>query len=62
MELILNILAFLFAVFFLIIIHECGHFFVARLCRVKILRFSIGFGKALYKWQDRKGTEYYRQV
>ena len=39
-------------------IHEFGHFWVARRCGVQVLRFSIGFGKSLYSWRDRQGTEY----
>lgn len=39
-------------------VHEFGHFFVARLVGVKVLRFSIGFGKALYRWYGKSGTEY----
>ena len=42
----------------LVTIHEWGHFYVARRCGVKVLRFSVGFGKALYSWKDRRGTEY----
>jgi regulator of sigma E protease len=42
----------------LVTIHEWGHFYVARCLGVKVLRFSVGFGTALYKWSDKKGTEY----
>jgi regulator of sigma E protease len=42
----------------LIAIHEFGHFWVARRVGVKVLTFSIGFGPALLKWKDRKGTQY----
>ena len=42
----------------LVTIHEYGHFWVARRCGVKVLRFSIGFGKPLCKWLDRHGTEF----
>ena len=44
--------AFLLALALLIFIHELGHYSVARLCNVKILRFSIGFGRPLWvrKW------------
>lgn len=42
----------------LITFHEFGHFWVARLCGVKVLRFSVGFGKPLFSWHDKKGTEY----
>lgn len=42
----------------LIAIHEFGHFWVARRLGVKVMTFSIGFGPALLKWQDGKGTRY----
>ncbi len=49
MEILQHILAFIFALGLLITFHEFGHFWVARRCDVKILRFSVGFGKPLYK-------------
>lgn len=42
----------------LVTFHEFGHFWVARRCGVKVLRFSVGFGKALWSRQGRDGTEY----
>ena len=42
----------------LVAVHEYGHFWVARRCGVKVLRFSIGFGKPLLRWLDALGTEY----
>lgn len=42
----------------LVTIHEFGHFWVARRCGVKVLRFSIGFGTPLLRWHDRHGTEF----
>lgn len=42
----------------LIAFHEFGHFYVARKCRVHVIRFSIGFGKPLLRWVDKKGTEF----
>ena len=42
----------------LITFHEFGHFVVARRCGVKVLRFSIGFGKALWTRRDRHGTDF----
>ena len=42
----------------LITFHEFGHFWVARRCGVKVLRFSIGFGKPLWSHYGRDGTEY----
>lgn len=52
------ILAAIVTIGVLVTIHEYGHFWVARRCGVKVLRFSVGFGKALYKWYDRHGTEF----
>ncbi len=42
----------------LVTFHEYGHFWVARRCGVKVLRFSIGFGKPLWSRRGRDGTEY----
>lgn len=58
MQTINNILAFVIAVLVLVTIHEFGHFWVARRCKIKILRFSIGFGKPIVRWQAKSGTEY----
>lgn len=49
---------FLLALILLVLVHEYGHFQVARWCGVKVLRFSFGFGRVLFRWQDKKGTEY----
>ena len=50
--------AFIVALGILITVHEFGHFWVARRCGVKVERFSIGFGKALWRRRDNQGTEY----
>jgi len=42
----------------LVTFHEYGHFWVARRCGVKVLRFSVGFGRPLLRWHDRHGTEF----
>ncbi len=42
----------------LVTFHEFGHFWVARRCGVKVLRFSVGFGSPLVRWRDRHGTEF----
>jgi len=47
---ITTLLAFLFALGLLIFVHELGHYLVARWCGVKVLRFSIGFGKPFLKF------------
>ncbi len=50
---------FVVALGVLITIHEYGHFLVARVSGVKVLRFSIGFGRPLFSWRGRKDdTEY----
>lgn len=49
---------FFLALLLLITVHEYGHFIVARLCGVKVLRFSFGFGKVLLRRYDKQGTEY----
>lgn len=42
----------------LVTFHEFGHYWVARRCGVRVLRFSVGFGKALWKRTGRDGVEY----
>ena len=51
---ILTVLAFLVALGVLIAIHEYGHYRVAVACGVKVLRFSVGFGKPLFTWKPKK--------
>lgn len=58
MELLETILITVFTLAVLVTIHEYGHFWVARRCGIKVLRFSVGFGKSLYSWRDKQGTEY----
>ncbi|RMC98482.1 RIP metalloprotease RseP [Aquitalea palustris] len=53
----LTFIAFLVAIGVLVTFHELGHFWVARLCGVKVLRFSVGFGKPLFTVQ-RGDTEW----
>ncbi|EGF30886.1 Membrane-associated zinc metalloprotease [Oxalobacteraceae bacterium IMCC9480] len=48
MNLLQTLLAFMVALGSLVIIHELGHYSVARLCGVKVLRFSVGMGKVIY--------------
>jgi regulator of sigma E protease len=58
MELLQTVLITLATLAILVTIHEYGHFWVARRCGVKVIRFSIGFGPALYRWNDKQGTEF----
>lgn len=50
-----TLLAFAVAIAVLVVFHELGHYWVARLCNVKVLRFSVGFGKALYTRKFAQG-------
>ena len=58
LQLIINIAALIVTLGILVTFHEFGHFWVARRCGVKVLRFSIGFGKAVKTWVGKDGTEY----
>ena len=51
MTLLQTLVSFLVALTLLIFVHELGHYMVARWCGVKILRFSIGFGRPLLSWR-----------
>ena len=53
-----NVLYFVVTLGVLIAFHEWGHFQVARLCGVRVLRFSIGFGAPLLRWKDKYDTEF----
>lgn len=54
----MTLLYFIIAISVLVVIHEFGHFWVARRCGVRVLRFSVGFGKPLWSFTDKRGTEY----
>jgi regulator of sigma E protease len=49
---------FLFVLSLVVFVHELGHFLVARLCGVRVLVFSIGFGPELLGFNDRQGTRW----
>jgi len=55
MNFAITVLAFIVALGVLIVFHEFGHYVIARLFGVKVLRFSIGFGRAL--WRTRRGQD-----
>lgn len=55
MSLLLTAIAFVVALSLLIVVHEYGHYWVARRCNVKVLRFSLGFGKPL--WSKTCGAD-----
>ncbi|MFD3432405.1 sigma E protease regulator RseP [Alteromonas macleodii] len=50
--------AFIVALGILVAVHEWGHFYVARKCGVQVERFSIGFGKPIWRKTSKSGTEY----
>ena len=57
-SLLWSMLGFIVAIGVLVSFHEYGHFFAARRLGVKVLRFSIGFGKPLWKRVSKNGTEF----
>ena len=55
MNIVLTVVAFVAALGCLIVVHELGHYVVAGWCNVKVLRFSVGFGRPL--WRTRRGPD-----
>jgi regulator of sigma E protease len=58
MDALQSLLWFIIAIGVLVTVHEFGHFWVARRLGVKVLRFSVGFGKPLLRRTGKDGTEY----
>ncbi|MGD8573336.1 MAG: RIP metalloprotease RseP, partial [Gammaproteobacteria bacterium] len=58
MQVLISLLAFAVAIGILVTVHEFGHFWVARRLGIRVLRFSIGFGKVVWSRTGRDGTEY----
>ena len=58
LHLIISILGIILTILFVIGTHEAAHFGMAKWLGVKVLRFSIGFGKPIVTWHDHQGTEY----
>ena len=59
MNVLVELIAFAVAIGVLVVVHEYGHYRVARWCGVKVLRFSIGFGQPIARWVSKKtGTEW----
>ena len=54
---LINAIKIIFLLGFLILIHEGGHFIVAKLCKVKVNEFAIGFGKIMLQKQGKE-TKY----
>jgi len=53
-----NFFSFILLISFIVFIHEFGHFFIARLCGVKVDEFAIGFGRELFGFTDKKKTRW----
>lgn len=58
LQLFIALIGIILTIFFVVGIHEFGHFIAARCVGVKVERFSLGFGKPLLRRYDKKGTEY----
>ncbi len=58
LSILISIVGILATILIIIGIHEFGHFLAARCLGVKVLKFSIGFGKTLWRKFDKNGTEY----
>ncbi len=58
LEIIKDVASFIVAIGVLVAFHEFGHFWVARRLGIKVLKFSIGFGRPLWKRRARDGVEY----
>lgn len=56
--LLLTVFAFVVTIGLLVFVHEMGHYLVGRWCGVKADRFSIGFGREIAGWTDRRGTRW----
>ena len=57
MGFIISAIKIIFLLGFLILIHESGHFFVAKLCKIRVNEFAIGFGPTIWKKQGKE-TKY----
>ncbi|MFC4260553.1 RIP metalloprotease RseP [Marinobacter lacisalsi] len=58
LDILQTVLALIVTLGILVTIHEYGHFWVARRCGVRVLRFSVGFGNPIFSRYDRHGTEF----
>lgn len=53
-----NFFSFIFIISLIVFIHEFGHFYVARLCGVRVEQFAIGFGKEIFGFNDKHNTRW----
>ena len=61
-DLVFKILAFMVAISVLVAVHEFGHYYVARRLGFKVERFSIGFGRAIWRWYGRNADRVEYQI
>ncbi|GLR26326.1 RIP metalloprotease RseP [Limnobacter litoralis] len=52
-----SLTSFIVALGILVFFHELGHYSIAKLCGVRVIRFSVGFGKPIFKWVSKKSGE-----
>ena len=62
MTILYSIAVIIITFMILVGIHEYGHFWFARRFGIKVLSFSFGFGKVLFRLKDKLGTEYFFSV
>lgn len=58
MSFLWSLASFLVVIAVLVAVHEYGHFWAARKCGIKVERFSIGFGKVIWRRRDKQDTEF----
>ena len=58
MHIVMTVVALLIVLGIVVFVHELGHFLAARWAGVKVEKFSIGFGPALFKWHDKHDTQW----
>ena len=56
MHILVTVIALLVVLGAVVFVHELGHFLAARWAGVRVNAFSIGFGPAIIKWRDKRGT------
>ena len=56
----MNWIGAILAIGLLIVVHEAGHYVVARWCRMRVERFSIGFGPAITGWKSKRSGTFFQ--
>jgi len=57
-DFVIYFLSFVFVIVTLVFVHELGHYFIAKLCGVRVEKFSIGMGKEICSYNDKSGTKW----